>query len=398
MTKTKVEWTLPSDVLDKARLVWRRGVPLSAEAAGTGFSPVRVSVRGPAAGERGARFEDLRAWLDSWRSAPAMISVDWKPVRDRVLGRVELPVAAQLVTVDDVAKAAGPDAVRALAVFRQNLAATPDRFRGYLQRRPLRVVEIGGDWSAVLSAAMWLEENPNSGLHARQIPAQGVHTKIVETYRRDIAELVPRPGEAPATSGKGWFAARYGLAVKPPRVRMRFLDPTLAPGPWSDVEIPIEEADANAVSVERVLIVENEVSFLSLPELRGTVAVFGDGRRAGSLMTRIGWLASAPIWYWGDVDTWGLVILDGLRAAVAGRAEVSSLLMDEGTLLANRAVWVVEDVPEKRQVGWLTEDEAALYDALVSGRWGDRVRLEQERIAWESVAGALEEAGFVAVG
>jgi hypothetical protein len=395
MTKTKVEWTLPGDVLDKARLVWKRGVPLASEAAGAEFTPIRVPVKGPASVERGSRYDELRLWLEAWRTAPNAVRVKWKPVQDRVLGKVDLPVAAYLDTVDDVAKALGSTALAELGVFRLNLSITPERFVGFVMRRPMRVVEIGGDWPAVVSAAVWLAENPNSGLHARQIPAEGVHTKIVEQYRRDIAEMVPPPEATADATGKGWFAARYGLATKPPRIRLRFLDPALTPGPWTDVEIPVEEAAANPVTVERILVVENEVSFLTLPLMAGTVAVFGDGRRAGSLVSRIPWLASAPVWYWGDIDTWGLVILDGVRAAVDGRVEVSSLLMDEATLLANQASWVVEEVAADQVVARLTSDEAALYQALVSGRWGDRVRLEQERIRWSDVIHALGRAGFL---
>ena len=72
--------------------------------------------------------------------------------------------------------------------------------------------------------------------------------------------------------------------------------------------------------------------------------------------------------------------------------------MDEATLLANRTAWVVEEAPADRQVSWLTHDEAALYDALASGRWGDRVRLEQERIPLNSVVRAFVEAGFTIAG
>lgn len=394
MTKTKVEWTLPGDVLDKARVVWKRGVPLASEAAGTEFTPIRVPVKGPASVERASRYDELRIWLNAWRDAPPVMRVEWKPVQDRILGKVDLPVAAYLDTVDGVAKAIGSNALKELETCRANLAVTPERFRPFVTRRPMRVVEIGSDWPAVVSAAMWLAENPNSGLHARQIPAEGVHTKIVEQYRRDIAEMVPPPEATADASGTEWFAARYGLATKPPRVRLRFLDPRLAPGPWTDVEVPVEEAAANPVTVERVLIVENQVSFLTLPSMAGTIAVFGDGRRAGSLARRIPWLACAPIWYWGDIDTWGLVILDGLRAALDGRVEVSSMLMDEATLLAQRGSWVMEELPTDQHLQNLSADETALYEGLASGRWGDKVRLEQERVPSKDVLEALHEAGF----
>jgi hypothetical protein len=382
-------WTLPGDVVEKAKGFWGRGTPLAAEAAGTEFTPIQVPVKGPAAKERAADFDTLRLWLDAWQSAALPLRVEWKTVNDRVLGRVRLPVAAYLDSVDDVAKVCGAQALKELAMFRRNLSMTPERFRGFVARRPLRVVAIGTDWSAVLSAVAWLADNPNSGLHARQIPAEGVHTKIVEKYRRDIAEMAPAPA-AVAVSGRGWFAARYGLAAKPARIRMRFLDRSLSGvGPYADVEVPVGEAAANPVAAERVLVVENEVSFLALPDMAGMVAVFGGGRAAGSLVEQVPWLLTAPIWYWGDVDTWGFVILDGLRSAADGRTAVRSLLMDEATLLEHRGSWVVEEKPTSFGCRSLTPAEADTYSGLISDRWGHQVRLEQERIPWPTVQAAL---------
>jgi len=385
------DWTLPGHVVERARVSWRRGTPLATEASGAEFTPLRVPVRGPAPRERGAHFDNLRLWVDAWHSAPKPIRVEWKTVGDRVLGRVRLPVAAYLDSVDDVAKVCGAQALKDLLMFRENLSMTPEPFRGFAVCRPLRVVAIGSDWNAVLSAAAWLGENPDSGLHARQIPAEGVHTKIVEKYRRDIADLAPAVGPA-AVSGRGWFAARYGLASKPARIRMRLLDRSLpGVGPYSDVEVPVREAAANPVAAEQVLVVENEVTFLALPEMDGVVAVFGGGRAAASLVEHVPWLSNPPIWYWGDLDTWGFVILDGLRGIAGGRTEVRSLLMDETTLLEHRGSWVTEETPTSLACENLTPTEADTYSGLISNRWGHQVRLEQERIPWPTALAALTE-------
>jgi len=74
MSNTKIKWTLPVDVLDKARVVWGRGTPLAAEAGKRDLTPVRVPVKGPASVERGSRYDELRLWLDAWRgSAPGLV-------------------------------------------------------------------------------------------------------------------------------------------------------------------------------------------------------------------------------------------------------------------------------------------------------------------------------------
>jgi hypothetical protein len=72
-------------------------------------------------------------------------------------------------------------------------------------------------------------------------------------------------------------------------------------------------------------------------------------------------------------------ILDRLRAWLP---RTRSVLMDHETLLAHRDRWVSEDRPATSTLTRLTADERGLYVALVEGRLGDRVRLEQEVIDW----------------
>lgn len=381
-------WTAPRDVIMRAAVMWERGRPLATVASGEACEPVRVPVRGPATVERGARYDELRAWLDSWRSAPAALRVEWKTVNDRVLGRLQIPVAAYLDTIDDIALLARK--TKDLTWFRQAVADTPMPFRAYMARRPHRILAIGPDWPAVIAAAAWLADNPDSGLHARQIPVAGVHTKIVERYRRDIAELTPASGQKPEGSARDWFATRYGLASKPLRLRMRILDDAL-PGrsPYCDIEVPVDEAARHPIHADRILVVENEIPFLALPPIPGTLAILGNGNAAPSLLAGVEWLAQTPILYWGDIDTWGLVILNRVRAAVAGHGSVTSVLMDHDTLLAHRDLWVAEDEPIAEPVPRLTETERALYLNLLENRLGHRVRLEQERVPMQTLQSAL---------
>jgi hypothetical protein len=98
------------------------------------------------------------------------------------------------------------------------------------------------------------------------------------------------------------------------------------------------------------------------------------------------WLSSKTITYWGDIDTYGFVILNRLRARYP---RVVSILMDAGTLLAHPDQWVVEEKPTEIALPHLTEAEAALYRDLVEDRYGHHVRLEQERIATAACGGAV---------
>ena len=91
--------------------------------------------------------------------------------------------------------------------------------------------------------------------------------------------------------------------------------------------------------------------------------------------------------YWGDIDTHGFAILNQLRFRYP---RVESILMDTKTLLAHPDQWVSEDRPTNRPLAHLTDSEAALYRDLVEDRFGRHVRLEQERIGFGCVLGALD--------
>jgi hypothetical protein len=98
------------------------------------------------------------------------------------------------------------------------------------------------------------------------------------------------------------------------------------------------------------------------------------------IISSILWVQSAECIYWGDIDTHGLSILAKARTFLP---LMRSVLMDRGTLLEFSELWVEE--PEQcaaESLGGLTEDELELFQGLRTNRWGNRVRLEQERIPW----------------
>ena len=93
------------------------------------------------------------------------------------------------------------------------------------------------------------------------------------------------------------------------------------------------------------VIVENEISYLSVDVPEDGVVIWGKGFEVDRV-GRLPWLAGVDVLYWGDIDTHGFAILDRLRAWLP---QTRSVLMDRETLLAHRDRWVIEDRPA--QVG-----------------------------------------------
>jgi hypothetical protein len=101
-----------------------------------------------------------------------------------------------------------------------------------------------------------------------------------------------------------------------------------------------------APTCRNVIVTENKVNFLTLPESPGTLAIFGGGYALG-LLTK---------------------------------------------LLDHRDIWSEEPLNGRcsQELPALNDDEVALYDDLRHNRLGIRVRLEQERVNFEHVKVVVE--------
>ena len=157
----------------------------------------------------------------------------------------------------------------------------------------------------------------------------------MDRHRPLLAQLLGVPTAAPS------FLTALGLSGKPETLRLR-VDPSLnlAAG-LSDLTARVDELVTLEIAAKLAVIVENEITFLSVPVPAEGLVLWGKGfevDRAGSMP----WLADADIAYWGDLDTHGFAILNQLRAWLP---QTRSVLMDRDTLLAHRDRWVTEATP-----------------------------------------------------
>src|SRR5690606_12569346 len=99
----------------------------------------------------------------------------------------------------------------------------------WLEKRPLRALELEADWLRLLAVVVWIEQHPRPGIYLRQVDLPGVHSKFIETHRAVLAELLdlvlPADCIEVTQTGTTRFAARYGFLEKPVRIRFRILDP-----------------------------------------------------------------------------------------------------------------------------------------------------------------------------
>ena len=173
--------------------------------------------------------------------------------------------------------------------------------------------------------------------YLREISAPGIDTKFAERHRGVLAAMLGVSRTAPG------FLADLGLSAKPELVRMRPSDSIGLPVPITELAVRSTELAGLDLKPRVAIIVENEITYLSVDVPRDGIVLWGKGFDVDQV-GRIPWLAGVRVLYWGDIDTHGFAILDRLLAWLP---QTESVLMDRETLLAHRDRWVSEDRPAK---------------------------------------------------
>ncbi len=380
-------WTTPGDLKTQVQKLWDRGLLLASMVGEESLFPRRLTLKGPDSRELSERFPEVRDWIAALSSAAGPFRIEWRSVNHRVLGTNDIPAAIWIDQLSDALGLIGKR--RAADQFAALVELTREKqpeLLTWLAKRPLRALELAEDWPRLLDIVSWLHQHPRPVIYLRQIDLPGVHTKLIERHRGVLAELLdlvlPKDFVDAAHTGIGGFCRRYGFLEKPGRVRFRVLDPQvrLLPGE-SDQDITLTQTAFASLDlpVSNVFITENEINFLAFPNVSDAMVIFGAGYGFDNLAAAP-WLHGKEMYYWGDIDTHGFAILNQLRGLFP---HAESFLMDQQTLLAHRSFWGVEDQPETGSLDRLNTEESILYDNLRQHHWGERVRLEQERIGFD---------------
>ncbi|HEX3719675.1 MAG TPA: Wadjet anti-phage system protein JetD domain-containing protein [Verrucomicrobiae bacterium] len=240
-------------------------------------------------------------------------------------------------------------------------------------------------WRGITKVVAHFIQNPKPWIYPREV-LLGLPTKFLEQNHRPIIEILAEV--APATLNECYtnWQDRLGLRSSSDLVEGRFLDPALAPHLPQHMLAPVSEWNRCAfVSPTWVLIVENRTSLLTLPNLRGCLALLGKGY-AVTRLAQIEKLHRAETFYWGDIDQHGFEILASLRGHLP---KVLSCLMDEETLTLCHNQIEIENVdatlPGDFVASHLTTSERVLWERCGN----EHLRIEQEHIRRDVAISAL---------
>ena len=387
-----MSWTGATELRAQVQRLWDQGPLLASVVSGEPLFPKRMLLKGPTSAEITSRFDEVRRWIAELRRLENF-RLEMREFRHPVLGNNAVPAEVWVDRVSNAVAIIGKedDFARFQTVIELTRSREPALLT-WVSAHPLQTLALANVWSRLLDIVQWVHLHPRSGIYLRQIDIPGVHSKLIETHRSVLIELLdcvlPEEAIVRAASGINQFVRRYGFRDRPQRIRFRMLDPAHALLPELDCADVTLDADSFArlrPKVTRVFITENEVNFLALPNVENGMAIFGAGYGFNAL-AQASWLTDCRIHYWGDIDTHGFAILNQLRSKFD---HVESFLMDRSTLMEHELLWGAEPDQVAHDLSRLNEAERTLFDELRYNRLRQSLRLEQEHVGFAWMTAAL---------
>ncbi len=298
--------------------------------------------------------------------------------KSRRYGRQSLPARITIETESDFLRLIGKrDEFRRWKTAVSHTIAIFPQLQNWLAQHPQRVLPHLSIWDDLLTVCTYFVAHPRPDLYMRELPVP-VHSKFIEENRAILRHLLDEllPPDA-VRIDESRFERRFGLRYDEPQIRLRLLDESLRDElgwPTADISITLSAcAGLMGMNGRSILIVENKMTFLTLPPLKKGIAIWGKGFQV-NLLRDVGWLADCDIQYWGDLDAQGFAILSQLRGYWP---QTRSFLMDAATLEKYRAFVVTGTPSPVMELAHLDGRETAVYQELAAHNW----RLEQERIS-----------------
>lgn len=154
---------------------------------------------------------------------------------------------------------------------------------------------------------------------------------------------------------------------------------------FAHIRVLATDLSADMIPFAKILIVENEQCLHLLPILFDTLVIAGAGQN-------LLWLQSSSwrnkqLFYWGDLDSWGLAMLANAQQY---QAHIIPVMMDRATLLKHQERSVIESSSYRQIPMGLTTEQEQLFTELQS----QSIRLEQEFLDKEWVVQQCQYVGL----
>lgn len=385
-------WTTEKELKLQLEKMWDKGIFLSAVLSNSSLFPLKIKLKKPNSKDITDNFSAVRLWVNKIQ-AISSVKIKWKIVSHRIQGEQQLPDYVYVENIQAVLSLLKKEKsyVQFLTQIEITKQKLPDLLP-FLEKYPLKVLSLYDIWNKLLAVVYWRKNHLSPNIYLRQVDIPDIHSKFIESNKTILSELfdfvLPKSEIKIELNKTSQFSERYGFREKPIRIRFRNLDPRKPIFPFissSDLTLDLESFCQLMPQIKHIIIVENEINYLALPNLEDCWAIFGAGY-GWSYFQQITWLKQCNIYYWGDIDTHGFAILNQLRHYLP---QTKSFLMEQNILLEHREFWSSEAKPYQGELTNLTEKEQRLFQKLQSNELGKQIRLEQEFIAFSTVEKVL---------
>ena len=276
-------------------------------------------------------------------------TIEYQTVKTKKHGLQDIPTSICFLTEYDYLRFIGKE--QTTAHFRVDigkcLSELPELL-DWISKYPNKVLDNHYVWDDLLVVCKYFKTTPKPQLYIRELPIQ-VHTKFIERNKGIIKELLDIIISEQVNTEATRFEPHFNLKYDEPIVRFRVLDKTISEKFFSgtnDISLPISDS----------------------------IVLWGHGFGV-DILKNVEWLRSKRIFYWGDLDAHGFLILSELRKHFP---QVESFLMDRETF---DAFFENDKGVKTNVVGdlYLTSKEKEMFEYLKAFNF----RLEQEKIPFE---------------
>jgi hypothetical protein len=312
-------------------------------------------------------------------------TLEFQKVKTKYLGTQDLPTSIYFDTEKDFLRFLGKEKeVELFLLSVERILAKFPELKEWVVKNPIKVVQNQTEWESILNVCQYFRQNPKPNLYIRELPIN-VHTKFVERKQAVIKDLLDVLILEHLNNDEKQFEKRFNLKYSEPQIRFKILDKEISQIYFSgldDLAIPISQFETLNLPIKKVLVVENKTTlhttttFLTLPKMDKTIAIFGSGYSVANLKN-VKWFKNIELLYWGDIDVQGFEILSQFRGYFQ---HTKSVLMD----LVTFEKFFELDLGTPTNISTilnLTDSELELYDILKTNNW----RLEQEKIPYDYV-------------
>ena len=128
----------------------------------------------------------------------------------------------------------------------------------------------------------WFKIHDPSGMYLRELDIPDADTKFIEQNSNSLCEFLTFvlefiPNERKLNLEEKTFSRRFYIKEKPRLIRFKVIDKTSADFKFTDITVDIEEFKKAKINAENIFITENEINFLTFPDVKNSIIIFGRG-------------------------------------------------------------------------------------------------------------------------